>query len=91
MCANSLRILCWLADGAIGQITIYDEGANNGTTSAYIHNRVELRKNINLGPYGGSGVTDVTYDVISTFHTCDRIALRWQQSEYTTTDIGYGR
>lgn len=50
---------------------IYDEGANNGTTSAYVNNR--------------------TQDVVFTFHTCDRIALRWQQNEYTTADIGYGR
>ena len=36
-------------------------------------------------------MTNVTYDVVFTFHTCDRIALRWQQNEYTTADIGYGR
>ena len=70
---------------------IYDEGANNGTTSAYVHNRTELYNTISAGPYGGSGVTNVTYDVVFTFHTCDRIALRWQQNEYTTADIGYGR
>ena len=70
---------------------IYDEGANNGTTSAYVHNRTELYSTISAGPYGGSGVTNVTYDVVFTFHTCDRIALRWQQNEYTTADIGYGR
>ena len=68
---------------------IYDEGANNGTTSAYIHNRTELYNTISAGPYGGSGVTNVTYDVVFTFHTCDRIALRWQQNEYTTANIGY--
>ena len=65
---------------------IYDEGANNGTTSAYVHNRTELYNTISAGPYGGSGVTNVTYDVVFTFHTCDRIALRWQQNEYTTAD-----
>ena len=70
---------------------IYDEGANNGTSSAYVHNRTELYNTISAGPYGGSGVTNVTYDVVFTFHTCDRIALRWQQNEYTTADIGYGR
>ena len=73
------------------QIMIYDEGANNGTTSAYVHNRTELYNTISEGPYGGNGVTNVTYDVVFTFHTCDRIALRWQQNEYTTADIGYGR
>lgn len=71
-------------------IMIYDEGANNGTTSAYVHNRTELYDTISAGPYGGSGVTNVTYDVVFTFHTCDRIALRWQQNEYTTADIGHG-
>ena len=80
-----------LVDNTIGKIEIYDEGANNGTTSAYVHNRTELYNTISAGPYGGSGVTNVTYDVIFTFHTCDRIALRWQQNEYTTADIGYGR
>ena len=70
---------------------IFDEGANNGTTSAYVHNRTELYTTICEGPYGGNGVTNVTYDVVFTFHTCDRIALRWQQNEYTTADVGYGR
>ncbi|CAF9903849.1 MAG: hypothetical protein ALECFALPRED_003009 [Alectoria fallacina] len=78
-------------DSAVTEnIMIYDEGANNGTTSAYVHNRTELYNTISEGPYGGNGVTNVTYDVVFTFHTCDRIALRWQQNEYTTANIGYG-
>ncbi|KAL9071085.1 MAG: hypothetical protein Q9161_004424 [Pseudevernia consocians] len=78
-------------DSAVTEnIMIYDEGANNGTTSAYVHNRTELYNTISEGPYGGNGVTNVTYDVVFTFHTCNRIALRWQQNEYTTSDIGYG-
>ena len=49
-----------------------------------------LKDIIALGPYGGNGVTDVTYDVVFTFHACDRIALRWQQNVVTTAEIGYG-
>ena len=61
---------------------IDDEGANNGT---------EPCNTISPGPYGGSGMTNVTYDVVFMFHTCDKTALRSQQNEYTTADIGYGR
>lgn len=73
------------------QITIYDEGATNGSTAAYVQNATQLGTTINASSYGGGGVTNVTYDVVFTFHTCDRIALRWQQNVITTASIGYGR
>lgn len=53
-------------------------------------NYAELQAVIEAGPYGGGGVKDVNYDVVYTFHTCDRIALRWQQNVITTNEIGYG-
>lgn len=73
------------------QIHIYDEGYNNGSSVPYVTNYNDLYANIALGPYGGSGVSDVTYDVVFTFHNCDHIGLRWQQNVVTTDMIGYGR
>lgn len=70
---------------------IYDEGANNGSTTPYVHNYTEVHEVIGASAYGGIGVTNVTYDVVFTFHTCDRIALRWQQNQYATDRVGYGR
>jgi len=75
----------------VEQITIYDEGATNGSTAAYVQGATQLGTTINASSYGGGGVTNVTYDVVFTFHTCDRIALRWQQNVVTTANIGYGR
>ncbi|KAG8531306.1 uncharacterized protein KY384_002934 [Bacidia gigantensis] len=79
-----------LANAVTDDIHIYDEGATNGSLAAYVTNYQELHDTITLGPYGGNGVQDVTYDVVFTFHTCDRIALRWQQNVITTDMIGYG-
>jgi hypothetical protein len=73
------------------QITIYDEGATNGSTAAYVQGAPQLETTVSASSYGGGGVTNVTYDVLFTFHTCDRIALRWQQNVITTANIGYGR
>ena len=72
------------------QIHIYDEGAQNGSTIAYIQNYNQPYKSISTSAYGGGGV-NVTYDTAFTFHACDRIALRWQENAYTTADVGYGR
>lgn len=33
----------------------------------------------------------MTYSIVFTFHTCDRIALRWQEKAITTDNVGYGR
>lgn len=76
---------------AAEQITIYDEGATNGSTAAYVQGATQLGTTINASSYGGGGVTNVTYDVLFTFHACDRVALRWQQNVVTTASIGYGR
>ena len=73
------------------QIHIYDEGAQNGSTIPYVQNYNELYKSISASAYGGGGVTNVTYEVLFTFHTCHRIALRWQESAITTAHVGYGR
>lgn len=75
----------------VSQIHIYDEGAQNGSTIPYIQNYKQLNESISASVYGGGGVTNVTYDVVFTFHTCDRIALRWQENAVTTADVGYGR
>lgn len=73
------------------QIHIYDENAQNGSTIPYVQNYDQLYKSISASAYGGGGVTNVTYDVLFTFHTCYRIALRWQENAVTTADVGYGR
>lgn len=82
--------LSTLSDAVTENIHIYDEGAQNGSTIPYIQNYTQLYHTISSSAYGGGGVTNVTYDVIFTFHTCDRIALRWQENAYTTDDVGYG-
>ena len=73
------------------QIHIYDEGAQNGSTIPYVQNYNQLNESISASAYGGGGVTNVTYDVVFTFHTCHRIALRWQENAVTTAHVGYGR
>jgi len=88
---QSLRRLKALRSNSINQIHIYDEGAQNGSTIPYIQNYHQLVESISASAYGGGGVTNVTYDVVFTFHTCDRIALRWQENAYTTANVGYGR
>ncbi|KAL6713521.1 hypothetical protein ACLMJK_008986 [Lecanora helva] len=79
-----------LPDAVTSDIHIYDEGVQNGSTIPYIQNYTQLQESISASAYGGGGVTNVTYDVLFTFHTCHRIALRWQETAITTNDIGYG-
>lgn len=88
---SSQVFLCSNRADIAKQITIYDEGATNGSTAAYVQGATQLGTTINASSYGGGGVMNVTYDVVFTFHTCDRIALRWQQNVITTASIGYGR
>jgi len=79
-----------LPQAVTNDIHIYDEGATNGSITPETTNINDLHTIIAAGPYGGNGVTDVTYNVVFTFHNCDHIALRWQQNVITTDMIGYG-
>ncbi|KAI4210876.1 MAG: hypothetical protein LQ351_006280 [Letrouitia transgressa] len=72
------------------EILIYDEGATNGSTKPEVTNIEQLEGIISASAYGGGGVTNVTYSIVFTFHTCDRIALRWQEKAITTDNVGYG-
>ncbi|KAL9044291.1 MAG: hypothetical protein Q9214_002559 [Letrouitia sp. 1 TL-2023] len=78
-------------DAATRDILIYDEGATNGSTKPEVTNIKQLEDIISASAYGGGGVTNVTYSIVFTFHTCDRIALRWQEKAITTDNVGYGR
>jgi len=54
----------------------------------YANNRSELWNVINGSAQNWTACTDITFEIVSTWSSCDRIAVRWRENGYASKDAG---